>query len=119
MQQRGKRKEELFGIMMLIQLFREAQKRLPILPMGVNMNGELRTPARLAFHSVVEGRSGNQIAASSIDDHRSCLGRKNMKLGEGGYSIPRKSIHCQYIGRRPIPWQLRFATFSLVIRGDI
>jgi hypothetical protein len=50
--------------MMLIQLFREAQKRLPILPMGVSMNGELCTPARLAFHSVVEGRSGDQIAAS-------------------------------------------------------
>ena len=77
MQQGGKCKQELLRIMMLIQLFREAQKRLPILPMGVSMNGELCTPARLAFHSVVEGRSGNQIAASSIDDHRSCLGRKN------------------------------------------
>jgi hypothetical protein len=102
--------------MMLIQLFCEAKKRLPILPMGVSMNGDLCTPA-LAFHSLVERRFGDQIAASvvSIDDHQSCLGRNNRSLADEGYSIPRKSIQCQYIGRRSISWQSNFAILTLVM----
>src|ERR1700751_3965337 len=78
--------------MMMIQLFREAQKGLLILRMGVSMNGELCTPARLALHKVVEGRSGDQFGASvvSIDDHRSCIGRKNRMSARWGTkpSIP-------------------------------
>ena len=54
MQQGGKREQELLRIVMLIQLFREAQKGVPILPMGVSMNGELCTPARVALHSVTK-----------------------------------------------------------------
>src|ERR1700722_6988803 len=75
--------------MMLIQLFREAQKRLPIFRMGVRMNGEGCMPSRLASHSVVEGRSGDQIGAVvvSIDDRRSCLGRKNCNLTASSYLL--------------------------------
>jgi hypothetical protein len=62
-QQGGKCKQELLRIMMLIQLFREAQKGLLILRMGVSMNGELCTRARLSFHSAVERRSGDLIGA--------------------------------------------------------
>ena len=118
MQQGGKCEQELLRIMMMIQLFREAQKGLLILRMGVSMNGELCTPARLALHKVVEGRSGDQFGASvvSIDDHRSCIGRKNRMSARWGTKLfdPRKSILCQQIGRRSIPWQRTFATPCLI-----
>jgi hypothetical protein len=36
-------------------------------------------------------------------------------LADGRYSIPRKSIQCQYIGGRSIPWQFKIATLRLVM----
>jgi hypothetical protein len=36
-------------------------------------------------------------------------------LADGGYSIPRKSIQCQYIGIPSISWQLNLATLSLIM----
>src|ERR1700742_829502 len=71
--------------------------------MGVRVNRELCTPARLASHSVAEGRSGNQISASavSIDDHQGCLGRKNQTLASmPAILIPAYRYPCQISAKK-------------------